>query len=187
MKKTLKHLFIILTLVLSFSLLNSSVDTYAAKKKVEYKTSVVTDNKTKKKAKQIVKKLIKKNMSEFEKAKVLHDWLVLNNYYDDKARDQIFNGTWKSSNPSYDAKGALIKGKAVCGGLTEAYKLLCEYAGLKCEYVRSSKLNHAWNEVKIDGKWYIVDITFDVGTASSKADVTKRKRQGLTPANYTNF
>lgn len=92
--------------------------------------------------------------SDFEKAKILHDYLVLNCAYD---YDYIRTGTADSE--SYTAYGALVLKKAVCAGYSKAYQLMCESAGLACKKVRSA--THAWNLVQIGGKWYHVDCTGD--------------------------
>ena len=56
-------------------------------------------------------------------------------------------------------KEAFNEGTAVCGGYAHTYKYLLDGLGIPCEYVRSSSMNHAWNQVQIDGKWYDVDVS----------------------------
>jgi len=101
------------------------------------------------KAKEIVKSLIKPGMDDFEKAVVLHDWITENTVYDPSAKN------------CYIADGSLLDGRAVCAGYSLAYKLLCDQAKLDCKYVVGNAGGHAWNMVKMGGKWYHVDCTLD--------------------------
>lgn len=99
----------------------------------------------------VITRYISDNMSDYEKAKVLHDYLVNNMSY---SYEIMTNG---SSNPHvYDA---LVLGTGVCHDYAAAYKILCEKAGLECCTVSSN--THAWNIVNIDGEWYNVDCTWD--------------------------
>jgi transglutaminase/protease-like cytokinesis protein 3 len=63
---------------------------------------------------------------------------------------------------------------AVCEGYAKLFKVLCDYAGLhaevvsgyaKCYLERNDKFrtNHSWNAVMIDGKWYLLDMTWASG------------------------
>lgn len=122
------------------------------------------------------------------KMKVLHDWLATYITYD---YEQLTN-----SDPNYDTsiEGTLLRGKAVCGGYTVAYKTLCAHAGLNVEYVSGSMrsvltntstgdmrpLGHAWNMVSIDGKYYFIDVTADRTTDHTPI----MNRRFLIPVEY---
>ena len=58
----------------------------------------------------------------------------------------------------WNAYGALIDGNGVCEAYAEAFKLLCDKAGIPCISVYSH--DHEWNAVKLDGSWYYVDVTW---------------------------
>lgn len=105
----------------------------------------------------------------YEKAQVFHDWLVNHNSYgylpaaDDPNR--------ALSDQGYTA---LSFGTGICGAYAKAMQMLCEVSGLPCNLVlgeanggASGWVGHAWNQVKIDGAWYQIDVTFDdpVGAA----------------------
>ena len=95
-------------------------------------------------------------MSEYEKALRLHDWLCTNVRYDHSAA----NGSgWSSDYNPYYTEGAVLGGWAVCSGYAYAYQALLEKAGIEAKYVLGD--NHAWNILRIDGKWYHVDVTWD--------------------------
>lgn len=95
--------------------------------------------------------LINENASytDMQKAIILHDYLAIQVEYDANASNR------------YSAFGALRDGKAVCQGYALAYKYLLNKAGIECHIVTSKTLNHAWNIVKLNGKYYHVDVTWD--------------------------
>lgn len=141
---------------------------------VNAKTQAVTsgDKQTDKKAKAIIKKVITAGMTDAEKVKAVHDYLVLNCAYD---YENLLRGTIPSV--SYTAKGALLKKKAVCQGYAESFKLLMDMAGIPCKMVTGTADNgsgyagHAWNMVKVDGKWYQIDVTWDDPAPDTKGYV----------------
>lgn len=59
----------------------------------------------------------------------------------------------------HTAYSALINKEAVCEGYAKAYKVLLNSMDIPCEIVINE--DHAWNEVKLNGKWYVVDVTND--------------------------
>lgn len=59
------------------------------------------------------------------------------------------------------AYGALIDNNAVCDGYTLAYNYLLGKLGIEAHYVQSLKMVHAWSMVKLSGKYYHVDTTYD--------------------------
>ena len=111
----------------------------------------------------IVGEAVTDDMSDYDKAKALHDYLVLNNEYDMR----LYSGNMPHI--SYTAYGDILEHTSVCAGYAYAYKMLLEEAGIPVEYVRNS--NHAWNIVQIDGEWYHVDTTWDDPTPDRKGYV----------------
>ena len=109
-------------------------------------------------AQNIVNQIITKNMSEFEKAKAIHDYIIMNVDYD---YANYLNNT--VPNQSYTALGVLKYKTAVCAGYAKAFQLMCQLAGLECTYIVGDTPQgaHAWNQIKIDGKWYNADVTWD--------------------------
>ena len=59
----------------------------------------------------------------------------------------------------------LLKGKGVCVGYANTFKVLCDIAGIKCVVLSSKKnkkyIGHAFNQVRINGIWYNIDLTWD--------------------------
>ncbi|MDE6662393.1 MAG: Ig-like domain-containing protein [Lachnospiraceae bacterium] len=104
---------------------------------------------------------VKPGMSNLQKAIVLHDYLVVNCEYDYDNYLAEINKTGAIPNESYSAYGVLVKRTAVCEGYALAYKYLLNQVGIECCMVSSDKMNHAWNLIKLDGKYYQVDVTWD--------------------------
>lgn len=127
---------------------------------VEYSDTVDNIKKRKEEFAQAADKLIEQIDSSFtdlEKALVIHDQLVLKCEYD--YQNYLDN---KIPADSYTAYGALVNGTAVCQGYAEAYDYIMENRlGISCDVVSSDTMNHAWNMISIDGKWYHVDATWD--------------------------
>lgn len=95
-------------------------------------------------------------MSDLEKAVVLHDYLTINCEYD---YENYLAG--KIPFESYSAYGTLVNHTAVCQGYALAYKYLLNQVGIDCYMVSSDTMNHAWNMVVLDGQYYQVDVTWD--------------------------
>ncbi len=124
-----------------------------------------TSSEATKLAQAVVNKIITKGMSDFEKAKAIHDYMVINIDYD---YANFCANTIPSD--SYTAIGALKNKYAVCAGYAKTYLLMCQLSGLECIYVTGTAGGpHAWNQVKIDGKWYNVDVTWDDPVSTDKA------------------
>lgn len=101
---------------------------------------------------------INDKMTQAQIALYVHDYLVLNCEYN----YDVYKG--KEGNKSdYTAYGVMIKRKGVCMGYSLAYNYIMNdpSIGIDTTMVTSEKMNHAWNLVKIDGKYYHIDISWD--------------------------
>ena len=106
-----------------------------------------------------VEKLVRPAMklSETEKLQYIHDFICQNIHYD------------KLKKPySQEIIGPLGQGVGVCEGIAKSVKILCDALGIWCMIALSEnnpekgiKYRHAWNIVKINGKYYHFDATFD--------------------------
>ena len=109
--------------------------------------------------------VIDNRMTDEQKAAALHDYLVQHMVYDQNANNNL--GIEKRN-----AYEALVNGIGVCQGYTLAYAALLKKAGIEVDYCKSKSMNHIWNYVKLDGKWYHADLTYDDATASSQVGET---------------
>lgn len=121
-----------------------------------------------------VKKIISglpKKLSEFETEKYIHDYLLDHCAYFEGDRWWL-----------YSAYGAIVQGKAVCEGYSEAMQLLLNCAGVRTTVVvgESGGNLHEWNLVQINFEWYHLDATWDDG------DDSEESRDELSRYNYFN-
>ena len=97
----------------------------------------------------VVKKCSKEtDGSDYEKALWLHDWLLQQLDYDHSLK-------WSS------AESALTRRLGTCQAYESAYSKLLTAAGITNAETRDTYDGHTWNAVKLDGKWYQVDCTWD--------------------------
>ncbi len=89
--------------------------------------------------------------------KSVHDYLADTVYYPDlNTSDYVMS--------AHDAYGALVEGRAVCQGYSDAIKILCDYYNIPCVCISGTAGGggHMWNAVQMDdGKWYFIDCTWD--------------------------
>lgn len=90
------------------------------------------------------------------KALQLHDHIVTVCDYDMEAKKRH-----DQSPLARTAYSVLVRHSAVCEGYAMAYRYLLDKMGIRSEEVLSDKMNHCWNYVEINGKWYHVDVTWD--------------------------
>ncbi len=120
--------------------------------------------------------------TEFDTVKNVHDYLIDNFEYDRKTT--MVNHT--------DIDG-FRDGEMVCSGYSLAAYYLLNSAGVKTRVITGSGgsgadvENHMWNMVRVDGKWYNLDVTWDDGGGTRKlydyflksdADFPDHKRLG---------
>lgn len=120
-------------------------------------------------AEEIVSKTIKPNMSDREKIKVLHDYLIDHAEYWYNPPGNTYGYSRDEWEPDHDiiacltAYGTLVKGKGVCASYAEALMFLLAHAGFESAYIGATVIDdgHAWTAVKLDGKWYHIDATWN--------------------------
>lgn len=95
--------------------------------------------------------------SQVDQEKYLHDAICQMNTYDPDNR------------MNQSAYSALTTGTSVCAGYARAFQAACQRLGITCYYVTGISMGstHAWNVVKIDGKFYNVDLTWDDSISES--------------------
>ncbi|MBQ0001720.1 MAG: peptidase [Clostridiales bacterium] len=96
-------------------------------------------------------------LSEMEKLLYIHDFICQNVHYDKLKKAY-----------SHEIIGSLGQGVAVCEGIAKGVKILCDALNLWCVIGISEanpdkniKYRHAWNIVRVNGKYYHLDATFD--------------------------
>jgi len=68
-----------------------------------------------------------------------------------------------STDNAQGLRGALINNRCVCAGYAKALQQVLASVGIECKYISGETAveGHAWNQIKIDDKWYNVDLTYD--------------------------
>lgn len=106
------------------------------------------------------------------------DWITGTISYDVK--------NWKTENPKAGEIDYILRSnKAICSGYTELLQRLCDLLNIECQvvsgkarafdsdiYLNRSKLteDHAWNIVKLNGNWRIIDPTWVAGYVTGDID-----------------
>lgn len=95
----------------------------------------------------------RKNKSDYETLKAIHDYCVKKITYGHAGNYIAYEHT---------ITGALLKkynNIGVCESYAKIFKILCDRFGIKCMLVMGD--NHLYDYVKLKGKWYMVDPTWD--------------------------
>ena len=156
-----------------------SIDNYV--KTIKYKGDLL----------KLVSDLTKNTKTDLEKSRAIYFWITENIAYDYKT----FNKNKRSK--SFKCKGkldcdlkiiewknkiltrVLDKKMAICSGYSDLFKKMCEIAKVDClvveGYVKTEPnqigkmgvLDHAWNALIIDNKYYYLDLTWASGSCST--------------------
>lgn len=100
--------------------------------------------------------------TDYEKVKAIHDYIINRVSYD-------------QSYQKHTAYHALVNKSSVCEGYAlAAYRMFLD-AGIDCRIIVGTADGgpHAWNIVKVDGKWYNIDLTWDDPITSNGTQVLR--------------
>ena len=92
------------------------------------------------------------NATDVDKVITIHDYIINRTVF---SKDDIY---------SKNAYGALVGGYSQCEGYAKGLAYACNYFGIENVRITGNKYDnnsHTWSKVKIDGKWYNVDVTWD--------------------------
>ena len=142
----------------------------------------------------------KKSETELEKVRAIFVWITDNIKYNDKFMDDKPRRISADSEEELEdafrevskenLQRTLQKKKGVCEDYAQLFQEMCTVAGVESEFVvghdrqhksRVGKLpkrnKHAWNAVKIEGKWYLLDVTWASGYVNN-GKYKKKFREG---------
>lgn len=114
-----------------------------------------------------IKNNINDNMSDYDKIKLFHDYIINNTKYDSNFNLDTDKSTY-ATHP-YNAYGAMVEQKAICSGYSDAMAIYLNKLGIK-NYKLSSQ-QHIWNYVYLDGSWYHLDLTWDDPVNDQNMDI----------------
>lgn len=139
----------------SFRHLETSYDDYG---KVTLKIEHIYSNSDIKlieaKVKKVESEIWNNSMSNEDKIKEAHNYIINNSKYDSDRSDN--NIVRYKSDTAY---GTLLEGYSLCGGYTDAMELFLEDMEIKSYKISSE--NHVWNAVNLNNSWYHLDLTWD--------------------------
>jgi len=121
----------------------------------------------------LVKYLTEPVSNDFEKVRAIFTWIAHNISYDDYGYN---TGNYADGS----AQGVFTNRVSVCNGFAELFKAMGEEAGLETVKISGyakgyghrleqtfTTTNHAWNAVRINGKWILIDVTWGHGSGST--------------------
>jgi hypothetical protein len=125
--------------------------------------------------------LVKPAKNDREKARAIFRWIAGNIDYNMEA-------FFKGGGGAAGAEEVLKSGKSVCYGYSDLFLSLAGEAGLEAARISgygkgygylpgknfSGPSNHAWNTVKINGSWYLVDSTWGAGYVNGEGKYVRK-------------
>ena len=106
----------------------------------------------------------------------IYDWVTKNITYDNAFLKKRIEGDTTLLQEPYNV---VARKKAVCSGYSKLIKTMCRQVGIQAEVVFGwtkdyrgafDAQEHAWNVVKINGEWYVLDATW----GASGSDAVKK-------------
>ena len=120
--------------------------------------------------------------TDSQKVRAIHDWVTLNVSYDTAS-------LLSESVDNERVADVLRTRRSACRGYADLFGELCRRSGLDCAAIQGyargagddpfsregpSEPNHAWNAVRVDGRWRLVDATWDAGRYCNDAGYEQR-------------
>lgn len=96
---------------------------------------------------------INDTMTNIDKIKVFHDYIINNTVYDEE-----------TDKDDYNAYELITTGKSICGGYSDIMSIYLNT--LEIQNYKITSKDHVWNLVNLDGVWYHLDVTWDDPVAS---------------------
>ena len=114
----------------------------------------------------ITNKILTDEMTLKEKIIKFHDYIIDTTTYDVEYVENNLNNIYY---PSHTAIGPIIYNKALCGGYASIMAIFLN--NLNVPNYRIASEFHVWNYVKLDNKWYHLDLTWDDPITNTKEDI----------------
>lgn len=129
---------------------------------VKYLTTLKQERMLDDKIDSVLAALKLEDATDYKKVKAIHDYIIKRVIYD-------------TSLQKHSAYNALIGKSAVCEGYSAAAYRLFTDAGIECRIITGTAGGgaHSWNIVKVNGKWYNIDLTWDDPITQTGAQVLR--------------
>ena len=137
--------------------------------------------------------LIKPATNDYEKIRGIYTWIISNIQYDKAAYNADFYRINKTN------KDILKRRKAICFGYAKLLEEMCIYANIESHLIigyakethsfseNYDEINHAWNAVKLDKKWFLIDATWAAGSRLSNNSFSQLSENSYFLSNPKNF
>lgn len=102
-----------------------------------------------------IKEINAGGLDSYNKLKRIHDYIIAHYSYRNKSKILSSDTTNETRAVGY----MLAHKEGCCESYAKLTKVLCDYYGIPCVLVSSA--DHMWNEVQVNGKWYLYDVTWD--------------------------
>ena len=120
----------------------------------------------------LARKLTQSLENDSLKVAAIYDWVTSNIQYDPSFRRRKMGDTTLTQEPNI----VIERQKAICIGYAKLVRELCFLNKINCFIVEGKTKNngyldtegHAWNVVKINGNWYLLDATWGAADAILK-------------------
>ena len=161
---------------------NSELYAQKRAKSLKATTAVQSDSQS---IRSVAEQLTQNVQTDYEKLLKIHDWICRYVHYD---YDSLSSGKVAP----YVSTEVLKTQKAVCLGYANLYAALCRSIGIPCnvvtgyalgissgssewnsEIINGNEENHAWNEAYVDGRWIIIDATWDTYNSIENGQMKK--------------
>ncbi len=116
------------------------------------------------------------------KVRAIYEWVAKNIDYDVPLLQKMNKKSIEEFIQLQQSSAVLSSKKAVCMGYSILFKELCEASNITAEFLagyskgldpetgklKLSDVLHAWNAVKVNKNWYLVDLTWSAGQVDEK-------------------
>jgi hypothetical protein len=109
----------------------------------------------------ILNQIITNDMTDDEKVRTVHDWMIQNLSYDHAAAaDSQDNNVYMYAST---IAGTMRDHRGICSGYADTFKRAMDFIGIDCVCIDGDAFggDHRWNAVKLNGKWQFLDVTGD--------------------------
>ena len=100
------------------------------------------------------------NMSDVEKIKSFHDYIIKNTTYDTERANEIKQNIYTGNKyMSHKANGVIMNKIALCSGYTDLMAIYLNKLNIKNFKIATN--DHIWNAVNMNNAWLHLDLTWD--------------------------
>lgn len=145
---------------------NSSIDVFLSSSQPVYWDGI-------KSISELAKELTKDSNSDKEKVEAVYQYIIMNIKYDNNKINTI------STDYVPDLEKILKDKNGICYDYAALFAGLLRSQGIYTKLIKGYKNDmkeyHAWNEVLLDGKWVIIDTTYDAALSKGNKNLSMIK------------